>query len=830
MADSDGTGGCDSSHHASEAERVSFEGINALGQTEELGGGISPLYNPWTQFTGMPTHNISESAGTFAWDVFTPSSTSNSSYGASIGDLDINSHRNFLSNCQNLLSGIGTNPPAEAPLQEGFSPPETLSSSFQENAKEGKEKYAEAVANWKSLYDPFGTPEPLSKDHNTGSVIENTEKQQNPGASNSKPTYSDIAKALKSMPIKNQPSKDTEESDTVKKKVNDPVSKVYKPHVLTRRPHLQRQHSKSLPGHGDDMESKVSPDSKYGLDQFEDLNSGDGGVEKHKSVSMESIPLLTRKGSTSSMSSGTSGIEDISLTSGRTGCNIKHEESVGKPRSQSDASSEKVVNNNKSSASKAFFDARRIFQTKEKRVAESSSGASNTMLNNGKPASGTKSSSSAHKKTTEFINNDLRDSTRKKTNQNAQPKDSECKKHENIVQNGKADKKSKHSSGHYTSDSTGPATRNGRGGRRPMFLESTFDQEYIDEWINYVYDKVRYLLSILWSTLVTTLLLLFGLIIYLVNVIVHVIGIAWSKISYLVKTYILKRYFKDASSWPTGSGTRKIGLEESITLPSTGDEAMQRLLACKGKDPYSILGLRSDACDDDIRKYYRKQAVLVHPDKNKQPGAEEAFKILGHAFELIGEPEKRKSYDFEATEVEVVLKDLLTKLQEAANMMRCDNCGGKHKRTLVDRPWYSARFCKRCNIRHSAKEGDVWAETSYLGFLWHYYACMEGQIFDITEWVACKKDFFKHMQASAHHVFYRIATEGSRGNSNQQRTGEADLEDFINHLFHQAMHTDGNGNQWQQPQTPQPPPSQNGPNWNTSAPTGKKGRRRKKKH
>ena len=37
-------------------------------------------------------------------------------------------------------------------------------------------------------------------------------------------------------------------------------------------------------------------------------------------------------------------------------------------------------------------------------------------------------------------------------------------------------------------------------------------------------------------------------------------------------------------------------------------------------------------------------------------------------------------------------------------MMRCDNCGGKHKRIPVDRPWYSARFCDRCSIRHSAKE------------------------------------------------------------------------------------------------------------------------------
>lgn len=53
---------------------------------------------------------------------------------------------------------------------------------------------------------------------------------------------------------------------------------------------------------------------------------------------------------------------------------------------------------------------------------------------------------------------------------------------------------------------------------------------------------------------------------------------------------------------------------------------------------FSILGVQSDCSQEQIRKHYKKIAVLVHPDKNKQPGAEEAFKILQRAFELIGEP------------------------------------------------------------------------------------------------------------------------------------------------------------------------------------------------
>ena len=42
---------------------------------------------------------------------------------------------------------------------------------------------------------------------------------------------------------------------------------------------------------------------------------------------------------------------------------------------------------------------------------------------------------------------------------------------------------------------------------------------------------------------------------------------------------------------------------------------MRRLLTCRGKDPYSILGLNSEATDEQIKRYYRRQAVLVHPDK-----------------------------------------------------------------------------------------------------------------------------------------------------------------------------------------------------------------------
>lgn len=42
---------------------------------------------------------------------------------------------------------------------------------------------------------------------------------------------------------------------------------------------------------------------------------------------------------------------------------------------------------------------------------------------------------------------------------------------------------------------------------------------------------------------------------------------------------------------------------------------MERILKCRGSDAYMVLGLRADCKDEDIKRYYKKQVVLVHPDK-----------------------------------------------------------------------------------------------------------------------------------------------------------------------------------------------------------------------
>jgi len=64
------------------------------------------------------------------------------------------------------------------------------------------------------------------------------------------------------------------------------------------------------------------------------------------------------------------------------------------------------------------------------------------------------------------------------------------------------------------------------------------------------------------------------------------------------------------------------------------------------KDYYEILGINKGASEAEIKKQFRKLALKYHPDKN--PGdkvAEEKFKTISEAYEVLSDPEKRKKYD-----------------------------------------------------------------------------------------------------------------------------------------------------------------------------------------
>ena len=63
------------------------------------------------------------------------------------------------------------------------------------------------------------------------------------------------------------------------------------------------------------------------------------------------------------------------------------------------------------------------------------------------------------------------------------------------------------------------------------------------------------------------------------------------------------------------------------------------------KDFYQVLGVSKDATSDDIKKAYRKLARQYHPDVNKTPEAEEKFKNISEAYDVLSNDDERRKYD-----------------------------------------------------------------------------------------------------------------------------------------------------------------------------------------
>ncbi|MET1052847.1 MAG: DnaJ C-terminal domain-containing protein [Mycetocola sp.] len=63
------------------------------------------------------------------------------------------------------------------------------------------------------------------------------------------------------------------------------------------------------------------------------------------------------------------------------------------------------------------------------------------------------------------------------------------------------------------------------------------------------------------------------------------------------------------------------------------------------RDSYQVLGVSRDADQSEIQRAYRRLARKLHPDVNKDPGAEDKFKELSEAYDVLSDPEQRKRYD-----------------------------------------------------------------------------------------------------------------------------------------------------------------------------------------
>ena len=63
------------------------------------------------------------------------------------------------------------------------------------------------------------------------------------------------------------------------------------------------------------------------------------------------------------------------------------------------------------------------------------------------------------------------------------------------------------------------------------------------------------------------------------------------------------------------------------------------------RDYYQVLGVERNAAPDEIKRAFRQAALKYHPDRNKEAGAEQRFKEVSEAYEVLSNPEKRNRYD-----------------------------------------------------------------------------------------------------------------------------------------------------------------------------------------
>lgn len=236
---------------------------------------------------------------------------------------------------------------------------------------------------------------------------------------------------------------------------------------------------------------------------------------------------------------------------------------------------------------------------------------------------------------------------------------------------------------------------------------------------------------------------------------------------------------------------------------SAVDREVARLLNCK--DHYAALELSRFAEVDlvSLKKDYKKKAMLVHPDKNQGNAvAEEAFKRLQNAYEVLLDPSKKQGYDDELKKEEVLLA--LKRFQEelmrngragtsenwfahaeddceddvATRRIVCKKCSNTHRWICTDRNKLHARWCQECQDHHQAKDGDGWVEQKGHAFFFgmfqkvdmpQAYACADSKIYEVTEWVQCQgMKCAPNTHKPSFHVstagIFKGPTRGSRSN------------------------------------------------------------------
>ncbi|KAI3767733.1 hypothetical protein L2E82_18103 [Cichorium intybus] len=122
----------------------------------------------------------------------------------------------------------------------------------------------------------------------------------------------------------------------------------------------------------------------------------------------------------------------------------------------------------------------------------------------------------------------------------------------------------------------------------------------------------------------------------------------------------------------------------------------QKKINSAEKDLYGILQIKNLADEETIKKQYRKLALVLHPDKNKFPGSEAAFKLIGEANMILSDKGKRSDYDAKCKQP---VKVSVTKPQNRQNYVKKQFVGQNKFNGVNHRPSFWT-YCPFCNKKY----------------------------------------------------------------------------------------------------------------------------------
>jgi DnaJ-class molecular chaperone len=149
-------------------------------------------------------------------------------------------------------------------------------------------------------------------------------------------------------------------------------------------------------------------------------------------------------------------------------------------------------------------------------------------------------------------------------------------------------------------------------------------------------------------------------------------------------------------------------------------------------DYYGVLGVKKTATDDELRRAFRKKAVVLHPDRNPNDKAAEAkFKLITQAYDILSDSPRRKKYDQEISaplpppppppnypvadvcvEVELSPRDHQEGVEKTVTVARprqCPDCGGSGKYWARCQLCYGSG-CQACNWSGNQSCARCWGK------------------------------------------------------------------------------------------------------------------------